>query len=320
MRVKLIFLLSGEHPTLPLSELSCVGDVLDSRPQVGVAACNSLSGISRLALTHYVLEYLGECPGDASSFCSLLKDLAIESPGSFLARVKKIEGAHVREPTMQLERQMGELISGEVSLEHPDCEYRAIFSGDRCYIGRVYCQIDRGAFDERNPGKRDFFHPGVMMPRMARALVNIARTNPGEYFLDPFCGTGGILIEADMVGARVAGMDMDISMVRGTLRNLPESPVFLGDAAHLPLRERSIDAVATDFPYGQSSCIMAQGLESLYEESLHEIRRVLKPGRRAVVVTHRDIRPIASPLMKILEFHEQRVHKSLTRRILVLGS
>jgi tRNA (guanine10-N2)-dimethyltransferase len=56
----------------------------------------------------------------------------------------------------------------------------------------------------------------------------------------------------------------------------------------------------------------------LYEGALDEIGRVLKGGRRAVVVTHRDIREIAAARFSIVQYHEQRVHKSLTRRILVL--
>jgi tRNA (guanine10-N2)-dimethyltransferase len=266
------------------------------------------------------MEYLGECGGDVKSFQRLLKDLAISTPDPFVARVKKIEGAGIEESTGSLERMMGGAIGGTVSLEHPSHIYRAIFSGDRCYIGKLLCNIDRGEFDARNPGKRAFFHPGVMMPRMARSIVNISMVAGGERFLDPFCGTGGVLIEAAMVGADGTGCDMDRFMVRGARSNSIHPGLLLSDAAHLPIKNRSIDAVATDLPYGQSSCIMAEGLESLYHESIEEMRRVLKPGKRAVIVTHRDIRPIASRIMKVLEFHEQRVHKSLTRRIMVLGT
>ena len=316
--MKLLFHLSGEHPTLPCSELSCVGEVIDSRPQVAVALCNRVSPVKRLAMAHSVMEYLGECPADTGSFLQLLKDLAISSPGPFVARVKKIEGADIAEPAPSLERLMGDAITGTVSLDHPAHEFRAICSGDRCYLGKLLCTIDRGSFDTRNPGKRAFFHPGVMMPRIARSIVNLTLVADGERFLDPFCGTGGVLIEAGMVGAITTGGDMDVFMVRGTRRNISGAGLFLADAGSLPVKDNSFDAVATDLPYGQSSSIMAEGLESLYTQSLEEIRRALKPGRRAVIVTHRDIRSIATPIMDLCEFHEQRVHKSLTRRIMVL--
>jgi tRNA (guanine10-N2)-dimethyltransferase len=318
--MKLLFLLSGEHPTLPRSELSCVGKVIESRPQVAVVECTSLSHVSRLAMTHTVMEYLGECPADAASFNRVLKDLSLSAPGPFACRVKKIEGSYITKPTSSLERMMGGSISGEVSLDHPSHEFRAIFSEDRCYLGKVICNIDRGLYEKRNPGKRIFFHPGVMMPRMARSIVNISLLRAREQFLDPFCGTGGVLVEAGMVGADVTGGDMDPFMVKGTRENVPDAGLFVADAGSLPLKNNVFDAVATDLPYGQSSSIMGEGLESLYIQSLEEIRRVLKPGKRAVIVTHRDIRAIASPIMNICEFHEQRVHKSLTRRVMVLVS
>ncbi len=318
--MKLLFLLSGEHPTLPYSELSCVGEVIDSRPQVAVVTCDNVSTATRLAMAHSVMEYLGECPADVKSFLELLKDLSISARGPFVARAKKIEGAEMVETTTYLERAMGSAISGTVSLENPSDVFMAVCSGDRCFIGHLLRSIDRGSFDARNPGKRAFFHPGVMMPRFARSIVNMSLITPGGQFLDPFCGTGGVLIEAAMVGAFATGSDMDAFMIRGARKNIPGTGLLHADAAHLPLKDKSIDAVATDLPYGQSSSIMAKGLESLYLESLGEIRRVLKPGRRAVIVTHKDIQEIASQIMEICEFHEQRVHKSLTRRVMVLRS
>ncbi len=65
-----------------------------------------------------------------------------------------------------------------------------------------------------------FFHPGVLMPRVARALANLSGIKPGELFLDPFCGTAGILIEAGLMGARVIGVDAQEKLVEGARMNL----------------------------------------------------------------------------------------------------
>ncbi len=167
--------------------------------------------------------------------------------------------------------------------------------------------------------RRPFFHPGVMMPRMARALVNISLVLPGEVVFDPFCGTGGILLEAREVGARVFGSDFDPAMVAGYRQNLPGSDVMIADATAVPICNHALDAVVTDLPYGQSVRIRAESMDRLYDGSLAEIRRILRPGRRAVVVTHRDIAAIAARRFTVLQEHEQRVHRSLTRRILVLS-
>jgi tRNA (guanine10-N2)-dimethyltransferase len=321
--MRLLFELSGENPTLPFAELACAGNVLDSRLQVAVAEVRDPNDTRRLAMTQVVSEYLGECEPTLPAFRHLLKDLAIETRQSFAGRAKKVHGGcHERNTCSQreFERLIGTMISGPVSLDNPATEYRAILSEDRCYFGRVLFTVDRGAFDLRNPGKRDFFHPGVMMPRMARTLINLTCAQEGDSLLDPFCGTGGILIEGEMIGLRTLGSDFDPMMISGSRQNVTSSELMLADAAHLPFGNQSLDAVVTDFPYGQSVCIKkTDTMDNLYADALDEIRRVLKTGQFAVVVTHRDISAIASHHMTVLQHHEQRVHKSLTRRVLVLA-
>lgn len=317
--MKLLFELSGEHPDLPVAELECVGTVLDRRIQVAVAECPDPGAARRLALTHVVMEYLGECEPTHDAFVSLLRDLAIQTEKPFAGRVKMIQGSRMDVARLEVERLIGSLIVGPVSLREPVEEYRAVVSEDRCYFGRVIMRIDRGAFDVRNPMRRPFFHPGVMMARMARALVNISLAAPGDWVYDPFCGTGGILLEAREIGARILGSDFDPAMVAGYRQNLPNSDVLIADATAVPVCDHAIDAVVTDLPYGQSVRIRAESMDRLYDGSLAEIRRILKPGRRAIVVTHRDITDIAARHFTVLQEHEQRVHKSLTRRILVLA-
>ncbi|MDO9326426.1 MAG: methyltransferase domain-containing protein [Methanoregula sp.] len=321
--MKLLFELSGENPTLPFAELACVGTILEERPQVAVAECPFPEQAKRLAMTQVVLEYLGECEPCIPAFKNLLKELAITSTVTFAGRAKKVHpGSNEHNPSSQreFERLIGDMISGPVSLDNPETQYRAILSGDRCYFGKVVYSIDRSGYDARNPGKRDFFHPGVMMPRMARTLANIAGVQCGDKILDPFCGTGGILIEADLLGATAIGSDFDPLMVAGSRQNIEQAVLMLADATRLPFRDHSIDSVVTDLPYGQSVCIKkADTMDNLYADALDEIGRILKQGRRAVVVTHKDISHIARQHMTVIQQHEQRVHKSLTRRVLVLG-
>ena len=322
--MKLIFELSGENPTLPFAELGYIGTVLDQRLQVAIVDSPDPESARRLAMTHGVLEYLGECEPDLMAFEKLLRDLSLTSPQAFAGRVKKVHGScnvHNTCSQKDFERMIGSMISGPVNLKQPDVEFRAILSEDRCYFGKVLFTFDRGSFDVRNPGKREFFHPGVMMPRMARTLVNLGRVQPGDIVLDPFCGTGGILIEADLLGTRAVGSDFDPLMVDGCRKNLPKSDLMVADATDLPFFDQSVDAVVTDFPYGQSVCIKkANTMDMLYSDALEEIQRVLKTGRNAVVVTHRDISPIAADYFTIVGRHDQRVHKSLTRHILVLAN
>jgi tRNA (guanine10-N2)-dimethyltransferase len=321
--MKLLLELSGENPTIPFAEIDCIGIVLDKRAQVAVVDCPDPAAACRLAMTHRVMGYLGECGPEFGAFSELLEELAIESEQPFAGRCKRVHAGDTRMvqqcSQQEFERLIGTMIRGPVSLDVPEIEFRAILSEDRCYFGRVLFTIDRGGYDRRNPGKRSFFHPGVMMPRMARALVNISCAQKGDLLLDPFCGTGGILIESGLMGINAIGSDFDPIMVKGSRQNMPAGDSILADSVHLPLQDVSVDAIVTDLPYGQSVSIKKDHtVERLYDDTLRELDRVLKPGKRAVVVAHRDISDIAARHMRIIQRHEQRVHKSLTRRVLVL--
>jgi tRNA (guanine10-N2)-dimethyltransferase len=316
--MKIICELSGEHPDLPFAELELVGPVTSRDPQVAVVEARDPDLARRLSLTHNVLAWLGECDADRTSFLHMLEDLSLAPEDPFVARVRKIAGSAMQEPVPELERIMGSKIHGRVRLDNPPTEYRAIFSAGRCYLGLLISRIDRGGFDRRPPGSRPFFHPGVMMPRMARALVNISLVRKGELLLDPFCGTGGIVLEAAMAGALGVGSDIDPCMVTGSRSNVPEADFLAADTTALPFPDSTFPAIVTDFPYGQSVSIAGESLEVLYLDALQELRRVLVPGRRAVVVTHRDISRYAGSIFSIQAAYTQRVHRSLTRRILVL--
>ncbi len=316
--MKCILELSGEHPDLPREEIAAIGKVTGHRTQVAVAEIAHPEQVSRLAYTHVAMQYLGECDADEAAFSILLDDLAIESDKPFCARVRKMADSGLDASTTFLERMIGSRIRGPVSVSAPERVYRAVVSGGRIFFGEVFFTLDRDPYHERKPGNRAFFHPGVMMPRMVRALVNLSGAAPASTVLDPFCGTGGTLIEAGMIGCRAVGTDADPLMVAGTCQNLPGAYVAVADVRHLPFPDGSIDHVVSDLPYGQSVFIIGSGLDLLYRDALAEIRRVIRPGKRSVIVTHRDIRPLVGEFFTITGYYEQRVHRSLTRRILVV--
>jgi len=192
-----------------------------------------------------------------------------------------------------------------------------------CALGWLAAESDRG-FAARAPTDRPFFQPGSMDPMLARALVNIAGARPGATVVDPMCGTGGLLIEAGLVGARVVGCDAQRKMVRGTRLNLQDAlgadgefSVARADARRSPLREGSADAVVFDAPYGRQSKIEAGTLADLVGDALAEIRRI---APRAVLVADRSWADAAREAGWTVErVFERRVHRSLVRHIHVLS-
>ncbi len=73
---------------------------------------------------------------------------------------------------------------------------------------------------------RDFNRPyrdprnGMLPPKLAQIIVNIASLNNPKTILDPFCGTGVILQEALLMGNSVVGSDLNPRMVSFSQKNI----------------------------------------------------------------------------------------------------
>jgi tRNA G10 N-methylase Trm11 len=109
----------------------------------------------------------------------------------------------------------------------------------------------------------------------ARLLVNLVGAQAGTVLLDPFAGTGGIVIEAFAKGATVLSLDID-PRLRPGLAALGATH-HVADACKLPFATASIDAVATEPPYDEGALPMLL-------LALGEMRRVLKVGGRVAVL------------------------------------
>jgi tRNA (guanine10-N2)-dimethyltransferase len=211
--------------------------------------------------------------------------------------------------------------------------------GDVCLVGWVVAESRRD-FGDRRPTDRPFFQPGSMAPMDARAVANLAGARPGARLLDPMCGTGGILVEAGLVGARTVGVDAQSKMVRGARENLatylpdahtggldgprphsmdagpPSFDVVRGDATRLPFRDGAFDGVAVDAPYGRQSKVARHDLADLVAGTLREAARL---APRAVLVADRPWREAALAAgWQLTGLFDRRVHRSLVRYYHVL--
>ncbi|USZ70786.1 methyltransferase domain-containing protein [Natronosalvus halobius] len=225
--------------------------------------------------------------------------------------------------------------NGETGERNNETEERVDESGKRvsvCALGWLAAESVRD-FGSRAPTDKPFFQPGSMDPLLARAVANLAGAEPERTILDPMCGTGGVLVEAGLVGANVVGTDAQAKMVAGARTNLEhfldrEDPsptgvprgswhVARGDGTRLPLQDGAVDAVVFDAPYGRQSKIESHRLADLVSGALVESRRV---ADRAVVVADRSWTSEAREAGWTLEAaFERRVHRSLTRYVLVLS-
>ena len=277
--------------------------------------------VRHLAYTHSASELLGRGDPDIGSARSILSAATIERSGTVAVSAVDVRGTSGVD-TQRAERELGDVLVDRgfaVDLEEPDHELRALFAEGTCVLGWLVAESVRD-YGERKPTDRPFFQPGSMDPLLARALANVAGSRPGATVLDPMCGTGGILIEAGLVGARVVGVDTQEKMVRGSRENLAalldgDWGVARGDARSLPVPDDGVDAVVFDAPYGRQSKIEGR-LDRLVLEALREAYRV---APRCVVVGDRPWAQPASEAGWTTEAAFDRpVHRSLTRYVLAL--
>jgi tRNA G10 N-methylase Trm11 len=116
---------------------------------------------------------------------------------------------------------------------------------------------DSAAMRQRGTRKPSPHSEISLSPRLARTLVNLAGLKPGQTLLDPFCGSGTILVEAYGKSLRCLGVDSRASRVQETRENIRWSiggvtdrgyDIRKGDARDLPrmLRGTRVDAIVTE--------------------------------------------------------------------------
>ena len=188
------------------------------------------------------------------------------------------------------------------------------------FTKQVFVQ-DKKDFATRASPKRTFFMPTSIDSMFARALVNIAGAKNGANLLDPFCGSGGLLLEAAVVGATVFGCDIEEKCVKGTKDNLEQFgfkvTAVTSDAMKIDsVFSKKFDCVVTDLPFGKSSKIL-EDKKKLYSSFLMYVPKLVKKNGRVVIGC--DEEALVYPKEKLLlEYHfSVYIHKSMTRHFFV---
>ncbi len=314
-KMRYIIRLSKEHETLPMAELKAVlrGRVLEEMGNLVLVECAKLKELENLAFAHEIGRVVFD--GRPEDF----KKYGFKpSKKSFKVRIGGNPSL-----TRELGRILHEKTKARVDLEKPDETFIGFMFKKRLVLSRqVFRRHSRG-FEERKVRYRPYFHPTSMHPKYCRAMVNLSGIRNGR-LLDPFTGTGGILIESAMLGNKTHGSDMDEMMVLGARQNLAhmglKAEIKIADARRLSKYFRvRFDAIVTDPPYGRSSSLMGDKLQSLYASFLKEALKILKKNARLVVVAPVEVEVERMARGYVIEQkHFQRVHKSLCRNFFVL--
>ena len=167
------------------------------------------------------------------------------------------------------------------------------------------------AFEEF--GARDFTRPsrdqvsGMLPPKLARIMINLAQVKEDAQILDPFCGSGTILQEALILGySKLIGSDKSEKAVKDTKDNLKwldekyrlntnNVQVFNLSVEELSqkIKPNSIEAIITEPFLGppikgnedirQIESIIKE-LDTLYLQAFNEFKEILNKQGRIVII------------------------------------
>lgn len=165
-------------------------------------------------------------------------------------------------------------------------------------------------------GARDFGRPvrdaksGMLPPKLAKIMINLAEIPTNGTLCDPFCGSGTILMEALLMGYHMLiGSDISEKAVADTKKNLQwlhqhehfenaklkNIKILQSDARALAkkLPARTIDAIITEPYLGQPLTgkeskkfldKQIEDLRALYQQAVHALLPALKPGGHIVMI------------------------------------
>lgn len=145
----------------------------------------------------------------------------INTTGLVLKKVVKATDRSCRiVPNKSAELSSAQVLHNKLFTSH-NWELLLVRDGKQTYLAQTTNVQDIEAY-----GARDQARPmrdakiGMLPPKLAQTLINLANPSESSTVLDPFCGTGVVLQEALLMGFNAYGTDIDERMVEYSQANL----------------------------------------------------------------------------------------------------
>lgn len=221
--------------------------------------------------------------------------------GSFCVRAKDMD-----------EKEIGgkiwcKLKNPKVDLINPKTQFSLL---NKKYFG-LLIHKNKENFELRKTKNRPESHPSSLHPKLARAMINLTSAKKGSVIFDPFCGSGGILIEAGSMKLKAKGSDIDKIMVNRAKINLNhfkiKAKIEQKDALTLTKKYKYI---VTDLPYGKNT--KAINLNLLVKQFLGNIKADI------IILGLPNFIKLPSTKYKVKQHFKYYLHKSLSKNIYVL--
>jgi tRNA G10 N-methylase Trm11 len=246
----MIIAILGRQPKLALAELESLYGAGHVRP-IGVHAAaidaqvtpGRLGGVIRLAeplqefpttdwrrlathVTDMLPEYIASLPEGKIKLGLSAYGLNVSTVQLFRAGLELKKAVRASKRSVRIVPSEGTALNAAAVLHNSmagdlGIELNFIRNGAKTWLARTTWVQDVDDYAQRDFGRprRDAF-VGMLPPKLAQTMLNLAQTQPGQRVLDPFCGTGVVLQEAALLGCGVYGTDLSERMVRFTRDNL----------------------------------------------------------------------------------------------------
>ncbi|XP_021957972.1 tRNA (guanine(10)-N2)-methyltransferase homolog [Folsomia candida] len=246
--------------------------------------------MSRSVLIHSCYELLGDGKSREEMDNTVKKNLPRMAPyvnNTFQIRVETYGKTMQHAEKIQFIDTLDYLpMEGKVDLKNPECSLHLIMyyglDANRIpeepyhwYFGRWIMNGQRKLASKTSLKTRKFIGNTSMDPLLSLLMVNLAAIKEYDIILDPFVGTGSILVAAAAIGGQVLGSDIDYLMLHGKTKptkafkvardegeNIRANmiqygfenrylDVIISDASRQMWRtDFRVDAIITDPPYG----------------------------------------------------------------------
>jgi len=175
------------------------------------------------------------------------------------------------------------------------------------FIGKTLIVQEFESFSQRDYGrpKRDM-ESGIMPPKIARMMINIAEIDKDALILDPFCGSGTILQEALLLGfTQVIGTDLSQKAISDSKQNVSWLQKNVDTEITPQIYQHDVAKLSDRIPHGTISAVVTEPymgpnvqqkprlkdvqqnkaeLEELYLKAFKTYSLILKPGGCVVMV------------------------------------
>jgi tRNA G10 N-methylase Trm11 len=183
-------------------------------------------------------------------------------------------------------------------------------SADRVLIGLTTDVQDADAWSLRDYGRPGrITEKGMLPPKLARMMVNLARVPHDGTLLDPFCGSGTVLMEAALAtrAMKIIGSDHDARQIADTDKNnawlLAQHILNPEDADRLRTIQCDVKKIPSHLQSDNVHCVVTEGylgpplrgheslaiikktaddLTKLWSDTLTALHDVLAPQARIV--------------------------------------